>query len=170
MQELTEENLSQIVHLFGVEPAVRWKNTSRNDRSAQNFRGGSAPNGSAINYMLAAPAASAPTIRIYQGDRVARELTGTNEAGLNQVVWDMDFGRERTAEEKVAAEAARGGGRRGGGGRFGGRGGAADPNRPPTDVYQPAPEGTYRVVLSVDGQEFSTTARVLEDHWWDKQF
>ena len=114
---------------------------------------------------------AAPTVRIYQGDRLVRELTGPNDAGLNQLVWDMDFARERTPEE---AAAARGGGRRGGGrGGFRGRGGGDDddnPNRPPTNVYQPAPEGAYRVVLSVDGEEFSTTARVLEDHWWDKQF
>ena len=45
-------------------------NVSRNDRSAQNFDGGAVPNGSAINYMLASPASSAPTIRIYQGDRM----------------------------------------------------------------------------------------------------
>lgn len=170
MQELTEENLSHAVHLFGVETAVRWKNTSRNDRSAQNFGGGSVVNGSVINYMLASPATSAPTIRVYDGDRMVRELTGSNEAGLNQVVWDMDFGRARTPEEEAAAAARRGGGRRGDRGGFRGRGGRSDPNRPPTNVYQPAPEGTYRVVLSVDGQEFATTATVLEDHWWDKQF
>ena len=118
--------------------------------------------------MLASPAASAPTIRIYDGNRMVRELTGTNEAGLNQVVWDMDFGRERTAEETAAMRA--GGGRGGfGGGGFRGRGGA-NPNRPPTNAYQPAPEGTYPVVMVVDGQEFETTATILEDHWWDKQF
>jgi photosystem II stability/assembly factor-like uncharacterized protein len=168
MQELTAENLARPVHLFDVETAVRWKNTDRGDRSAQNFDGGTATNGSVINYMLASPAASAPTIRIYDGNRMVRELTGTNEAGLNQVVWDMDFGRERTAEETAAMRA--GGGRGGfGGGGFRGRGGAS-PNRPPTNAYQPAPEGTYRVVMVVDGQEFETTATVLDDHWWDKQF
>ena len=101
---------------------------------------------------------------------MVRELTGSNEAGLNQVVWDMDFGRARTPEEAVAAAAAAASSR---GGRRGFRGrddDDDDPNRPPTNVYQPAPEGTYRVVLVVDGEEFATTATVLEDHWWDKQF
>jgi photosystem II stability/assembly factor-like uncharacterized protein len=168
IQELTEESLARPVHLFGVETAVRWRDTSRNDRSAQNFEGGAAPDGSVINYMLASPAASAPTIRIYDGARLVRELTGTNEAGLNTVVWDMDFGRRRTEAEM----GARGGGGRGGGGRggFGGRGGGDDPNRRPDEVYSPAPEGTYRVVLVVDGEQLETTAQVLEDHWWDKQF
>ncbi len=166
MQELTAENLGHPVHLFAIEPAVRWKNTTRNDRSAQNFTGGSAPNGSVINYMLASPAASAPSIRIYQGDRMVRELTGTNDAGLNQVIWDMDFGRERTQVEAEAAAAR--GGRGGFRGGFRGRGGGTD--RRPNHVYQPAPEGSYRVVLSVDGQELDATATILEDHWWDKQF
>jgi photosystem II stability/assembly factor-like uncharacterized protein len=165
MQELTAGNLGKPVHLFDVETAVRWHDTSRNDRSAQNFERGEAPNGSVINYMLASPASAPPTIRIYDGDRMVRELTGTNEAGINEVIWDMDFGRERTEAE--AAASARGG--RGGFGGFRG-GGERDPNRPPTQVYQPAPEGTYRVVLIVDGQEFTATAEILDDHWWDKQF
>jgi hypothetical protein len=165
IQELTEENLSRPAHLFGIETAVRWKDTSRNDRSAQNFEGGAAPDGSIINYLLASPAASAPTIRIYDGARLVRELTGTNETGLNTVVWDMDFGRQRTQAEM----GARG---RGGRGGFGGRGGGGgdDPNRRPDEVYSPAPEGTYRVVLVVGGQQLEATAQVLEDHWWDKQF
>jgi len=168
IQELTEENLDRPVHLFEIEAAVRWKDTSRNDRSAQNFEGGAAPDGSVINYLLAGPAASAPTIRIYDGARLVRELTGTNEAGLNTVVWDMDFGRQRTQAEM----GARGRGGRGGRGGFGGRGGGGgdDPNRRPDQVYSPAPEGTYRVVLVVGGQQLETTAQVLEDHWWDKQF
>jgi len=162
MQELTAENLGNPVHLFGVEPTVRWKNVDRSDRSMQNFDGGTAVNGSVINYMLASPAASAPTVRIYDGNRLVRELTGSNSAGMNQLVWDMDFGRAR-----IEGEGRGGGGGRGG---FRGRGGQPNPNRPPTQVYQPAPEGTYRVVLSVDGEEFTTSAQVLDDHWWDKQF
>ena len=169
IQELTAENLSHPVHLFGVQAAVRWKETSRNDRSAQNFEGGATANGSVINYRLAAPAAAAPTIRIYDGDRVVRELTGGNDAGMNQLIWDMDFSRER-----MPGESARGGGRRGGfggrGGRGGRGGGAPNPNRSPSLVYSPAPEGVYSIVLDVDGEEFATTAKILEDHWWDKQF
>jgi hypothetical protein len=166
IQELTTENLSRPVHLFGVETSIRWKNTNRSDRSAQNFAGESAPTGSVLNYMLASPGASAPTIRVYDGERLVRELTGSNDAGMNQVIWDMDFGRER-----VPGEATRGGGGRRGGGRGGrGGGGAGNPNRPGNLVYSPAPEGLYRVVLEVDGEEYSTSARILDDHWWDKQF
>jgi hypothetical protein len=167
MQELNAETLAARAHLFDVEPAVRWRNTERGDLSAQNFEGGEVPDGSIINYMLASPASSAPTIRIYDGDRLVRELTGPNEAGLNQVVWDMDLGRQRTDAEQAAM---RGRGGRGGRGGFGGRGGQQDPNRPPDQAYQPAPEGTYRVVLTVDGLQLSTNAEILEDHWWDKQF
>jgi hypothetical protein len=168
LQEMSAATLAEPVHLFDVETAVRWHATDRSDTSAQNFSGGAAEDGSVINYLLSSPASSAPTIRIYDGDRMVRELTGTNEAGLNSVIWDMDFGREPTAEEQ-AARSARGG--RGGFGGFGGfRGGGRDPNRPPTNMYQPAPEGTYRVVLTVNGQSFETTATILDDHWWDKQF
>jgi len=165
IQGLTAETLASSAHLFKVQPAVRWKNVSRNERSAQNFAGESAPTGIVINYMLASPAASAPTIYIYDGDRRVRELTGPNEAGINQVIWDMDFARER-----MAGEAAARGGRGFGGGGFRGRGGAPNPNRPPNLVYSPAPEGIYTLVLEVNGEEFTTAAKVLDDHWWDKQF
>lgn len=164
MQELTEENLGHAAHLFDVEPAIRWRDTDRMNTSSQNFEGGEAPVGAVINYLLASPASSAPTIRIYDGNRLVRELEGSNDAGLNQVIWDMDFGRERTAAEQAAARGRGGRGRGGFGGR-GGRGG-----RDPNLAYQPAPEGQYRVVLLVDGQEQSTTAEILEDHWWDEQF
>jgi photosystem II stability/assembly factor-like uncharacterized protein len=170
LQELSAATLAQPAHLFDVETAVRWHATDRSDASSQNFGGGAAQNGSVINYLLASPASTAPIIRIYDGDRMVRELTGTNEAGLNSVTWDMDFGRARTPTEQAAFEAAmRGRGGRGGFGGFGGRGGR-NPNRPADNVYQPAPEGTYRVVLMVNGQSYETTATVLDDHWWDKQF
>ena len=162
IQELTSENLSRSVHLFGIETAIRWKNTSRHERSAQNFAGESAPVGSVINYMLTSTRESAPRLRIYSGERLVRELTGSNNAGMNQVIWDMDFSRDRMPGEA----AGRG---RGGRGQRGGRGGG-NPNRPGNLVYSPAPEGLYEVVLEVDGQEYRTNARILEDYWWDKRF
>ena len=162
MHELTAENLSHPVHLFRAEPKVRWHVTDRRATSAQNFPGESEPNGNAINYMLASPAAEAPTIRIYDGDRLVRTLTGSNEAGLNSVIWDQDFGRERPAEETAAL-------RGGGGGDFGSDD-QQGPNRPPNQVYSPAPEGLYRAVMTVDGEEFTVRVRVVDDHWWDKQF
>jgi len=167
IQELTTDNLSRPVHLFGIETAIRWKNTDRTERSAQNFVGESAPTGSVINYMLSSPLASAPRLRIYAGERLVRELTGSNNAGMNQVIWDMDFSRERMPGEAASRGGGRGG--RGGRGQRGGRGGG-NPNRPGNLVYSPAPEGLYQVVLEVDGQEYRTNARILEDYWWDKRF
>ncbi len=168
MHELTAESLSHPVYLFRAEPKVRWHVTDRRATSAQNFRGESEANGNVINYMLHSPAAEAPTIRIYDGDRLVRTLTGSNEAGLNSVIWDQDFGRERTAGETAAPSGGGRGGRRGRG-DFGG-GGQSDPNRPPDLVYSPAPEGLYRAVMTVDGEEFTVRVRVVDDHWWDKQF
>ena len=117
--------------------------------------------------MLSSPLASAPRLRIYAGERLVRELTGSNNAGMNQVIWDMDFSRERMPGEAASRGGGRGG--RGGRGQRGGRGGG-NPNRPGNLVYSPAPEGLYQVVLEVDGQEYRTNARILEDYWWDKRF
>ncbi len=160
MHELTAESLSQPVHLFRAEPKVRWHVTDRRATSAQNFLGESEPNGNTINYMLASPAAEPPTIRIYDGDRLVRTLAGSNEAGLNSVIWDQDFGRERMADETPPPPDE----------DRGGRDDEEDPNRPPNQVYLPAPEGLYRAVLTVDGEEFTVRVRVVDDHWWDRQF
>ena len=71
-----------------------------------------------------------------------RTLEGTGMAGMNRVRWDLRGDRPQTD-----------GGRRGGG--FG-RGGNQGP---------PAHPGIFRVQVSVDGDDYYTTVRVLEDIW-----
>ena len=70
-----------------------------------------------------------------------RTLEGTRNRGMNRVQWDLR-GEEPPGEE--------GGG---GGGGFGRR-------RAPM-----ATPGEYFVTLSVNGQEYDTTVRVVTDHW-----
>ena len=65
-------------------------------------------------------------------------------AGMNRVRWDLRGERPQTD-----------GGRGRGRGGFG-RGGNQGP---------PAQPGIFRVQLTVDGDDYSTTVRVLEDIW-----
>ena len=70
---------------------------------------------------------------------VFRDLEATGHEGINRVQWDL----EGNMPEDAPA----------GGGGFGG---------PQTPVAEP---GTYRVTLTVDGEEFSQLVTVLEDVW-----
>ena len=63
-------------------------------------------------------------------------------------------------------ERAEGGG--GGRGGFGGRGGPSPAERRRFAISD-APPGTYRVVLTVDGQEFTRSVTVLRDEWWEER-
>lgn len=145
LQEMRTEMLSEPVHLFTSRETVAWANDVQKGRYVagdKNWTGENAPPGTAIHYYLAG-AASGP-VRITISDPITgeafRTLEGTGARGLNRVQWDLRGERpEQTA----------GGGGGGGGG-----------NQAPV-----AAPGTYRVTLSVNGQEHHTTVRVLMDHW-----
>ena len=82
-----------------------------------------------------------------ESGEVFRDLEGSGDAGLNRVQWNL---------RGNPPERPQGGGGFGGG-RFGG-------NQAPI-----ADPGVYRVTLTVDGQSYSTTVRVLEDTWMDQR-
>jgi hypothetical protein len=83
------------------------------------------------------------TVRDVVTGEVFRDLEGSGEAGLNRVQWDLRGNQPpRTAPG-------------------GGRGGP-----PPAPL---AAVGSYRVVLSVNGREFSQVVVVEEDVWMDQR-
>lgn len=147
LQALRLEMLDEAVHLFQPREAVAWANDVQKGRYVagdKNWTGENAPEGTAIHYTLR----TAPTepVRIVVSNPVTgeafRTLEGTGNRGMNRVQWDLRGERPR--------QTAGGGG---GGGGFGG-------NQAPV-----AAPGTYKVTLTVDGQEYTTTVRVLADHW-----
>jgi hypothetical protein len=82
------------------------------------------------------------------------EIAGSTDVGLNSVTWNMSGRRERTPEEKKAAQEGRRQAR-----EMGFRGSTGDPNY----ASFPVQPGDYRIVLTVDGKSFSTTGTVLRD-------
>jgi hypothetical protein len=84
---------------------------------------------------------------------VIRDLTGTKDAGLNRVQWNLS----RNPPPQPEGQA---GGRGGGGGR-GGRGGGGGPAFVNPGAVDP---GTYIVKLSVGGKEFIKTVVVEADN------
>jgi len=145
LQEMRVEMLSEDVHLFRPREAVLWNNDVRMGRSVtgdKNWTGESAPEGTAIHYALREPAVGDVTLTITDPltGEAFRTLDGTKNRGMNRVQWDLR-GEEPPQEE-------------------GGGGGGSGRRRAPM-----ATPGEYFVTLSVNGQEYVTTVRVLTDHW-----
>jgi hypothetical protein len=88
-------------------------------------------------------------------------MDGAKTAGVNVVRWNLQGRRERIAGE--AAPAGAGGGRGGGGGGGRGGGGAAPAGAATGFAMFEAVPGTYRVVLSVGGREYSQLAQIVPD-------
>jgi len=55
LQELSQEVLEKDVHLFDIEPKVKWISNKNINYSSSNFRGESEPRGLVINYYLKNP-------------------------------------------------------------------------------------------------------------------
>jgi len=159
LEEMTAAVTSADAHLFDIRPAVQWKGTGvARHASSQNFEGESRRPGAHIQYWLKSAGQNA-RVRIYEGTRLVRDITGPAQAGVNTIVWDLQrIVRERTDAEKQAA--ARGAGGRGGGGRGGG--GAPPPNSQDY-ILGPGAPGTYRVVLTAGGRTIEKSAAVMPD-------
>jgi len=154
LEELTSAVLAEDVHLFATGPKVRWIGRDLRRSSSSNFAGQSEAPGVPISYTLKAKPKDAVKVRIYAGTLLLNEFAGPSEIGLNTVTWNMTGRRERTPDEKKAAEA---GARRAREAGYGG--GVGDPNF----TSFPVQPGEYKVVLAVDGKTYVTTATVLKD-------
>ena len=169
LEEMTAAVLAEDVHLFSVEPKVRWGRAERTDSAANNFNGKSEPAGLNIYYDLKAKPKDEITVRIFKGSMLINELKGPAEPGLNSVLWNMNARRERTEAEKKAMQGQRQ--------RFS----AADmADLPPEYAAQfrsqmdpnyisfAAQDGDYKVVLTVGKLALTTTATILPDIYSQK--
>lgn len=150
LQQLSERVMAAEAHLFEPRPGVQWHQDvtlSRYVAGAKHFRGANPPPGTALSYHLkTAPAGEVKmTISDVTG-KVVRNLTGTKEAGLNRVQWNL-----RGDPPPRPPNAPSGSG--GAGARFGATLGPA---------IEP---GVYLIRLAVDGRELTTKVLVEEDVW-----
>ena len=154
LQQLSEKVTNSEVHLFDVRPGTIWFNDARLGRfwgGAKLFRGANPAAGTAIQYYLkSAPSGDVKlTIADYTG-KVVRNLTGTKEAGLNRVQWNL---RSDPPPRPPGGGGFGGGGGGGGGGGFG-------------NVFSqglPLEAGTYNLTLSVGGKDYKTKIVVEND-------
>ncbi|MEN6559695.1 MAG: hypothetical protein ABFD52_02815 [Acidobacteriota bacterium] len=154
LEELTPDILSGDARLFAVGPKVRWTGQDRRVSASSNFAGPSERAGMAISYLLKAEPKQGVKVQIYAGAMLLNEVAATSKIGLNTVYWNMTGRRERTPEEKKAAEEAARRAREAGYGAA-----AGDPGY----ASFPVQPGDYRIVLTVDGQSQAATGTVLPD-------
>ena len=86
--------------------------------------------------------------------------SGSTKPGLHRVLWNMVRGTDdgKKGGGGMGGKGGKGGAGGGGGGFGGGKGGPGGPA-----AIRPIPPGTYRVVLFVDGQEFTSVVRIEAD-------
>ncbi len=155
LAELTQDVLAKDTYLFDVESKVRWVDNNMHESSSANFNGESEPIVIAAYYYLKQKSQGEIKIEVFKGDVLINKIEGTNEPGINKAVWDMTKRVERSeAEEKQIRERTRRFAAMGFGGRM-----RMDP---------PAPLGEYRIVLTVNGKQFTKYASILQDIWYDK--
>jgi hypothetical protein len=158
LQECTPDVLAKDVHLFTVEPKVKWVQNKTNATSFANFPGESEPNAVMINYYLNEEVKSEVTVSIFKGNKLINELKGKNSSGIHQVQWNMDERKKRSQEEKKKLEQRK-------------KMMAAYGFSMEIDMeysYAPVLEGDYRVVLTAGKKKLSGTATIIKDQWYDK--
>ena len=149
LQQLTPAVLAADATLFDIRPAVAWLNDRKLGQQVtgqQVYRGENAPRGTYISYYVRN--ASSGDVRITISDVTGREirvLTGTKDAGINRVLWNL------LPTATGEALGGRGGGGAGGGGA------------------ESVPPGSYKVTLLVNGVTLTKTVQVLEDRWMEER-
>lgn len=165
LQFLNKKVLDMDAYLFDVEYKVKWVSNRTPNTSSDNFSGESEPLASAIYYYLKNQAPGDVKIEVFRGNVLIAEIDGPAEPGIHKVYWDWSIRKERTEAEKKQMQARIERFRKMGYDtrRFGAR---MDPNY----TSEPAPEGTYTVVLTVGDQKFKRHAQLLQDHWFTPNY
>ncbi len=198
LQQMTEKALAADSHLFDVRPGTSWLNDASLNRyagGAKYFRGDNPQPGTSISYHLKSAPSGEVKIKIADiTGKVVRNLSGTKEAGLNRVLWNLrgdppprppgmrggppPASGQPPAQEVQSAQTPQAGqpqpsqqaGQQGGQGQpqmvmmGGGSGGGG--GRFGGAFFGPALDpGVYLVKLSVDGKEMTTKVMIEADNW-----
>ena len=147
LRGMTEEALKAPASLYAPNTVVRWRldptRLSPYGVGSRRFIGKNPPYGAMIYYSLTKKAEKINLKVVDWAGKTVQELAVSTEPGLHVSSWSLI----RSTTRAAAVGAAPAGGGRGG---FGGAG-------------TPVPPGTYRVVLTVDGQDYTQPLRVELD-------
>ncbi|MEO6811892.1 MAG: hypothetical protein ABI353_22515, partial [Isosphaeraceae bacterium] len=150
LRQATREVVNASTYLYQPTSAIRWKTEPNRGATNRRFVGQNPPNGALINYHLNEKA-KAVTLKLldHEGATV-RTLKAGSDPGLHRVVWDLTRSPSRPKPTADKADT---------------KPSPSSTSRPPAGVPRPrpAPPGIYRVVLTVDGQEFTRNLRMEPD-------
>jgi photosystem II stability/assembly factor-like uncharacterized protein len=180
LEQMNDSVLASDLHLFDMRSGIAWRMVNNKGFTGhKEFLAPNPPYGVIVNYYLKSkPGGRAPvgiTVTDKAGNKI-RELTGTAEAGINRVNWDLrwdppvrgalgqDGGPQAAQAEAGEArgeggegEAGAGGGAGRGGGGGGGGGGFGFARGPLVDP------GEYTIAVTAGGKTVTKTAIVEED-------
>jgi hypothetical protein len=93
LQQLTPEILKSDIYLFTPRPSYRFRFKSGvMSRPEDPAAGQNPPYGASINYYLKSPSTDDVEITILDEKvQTVKSLRGTNEAGINRVMWDLRY-------------------------------------------------------------------------------
>jgi photosystem II stability/assembly factor-like uncharacterized protein len=149
LRQMTPEVVKAPAHLYAPPPAVHWRSEpeigSGIGNGSKKFFGENPPRGAAIYYSLGKKAEKISLKVVDYAGQTVRELNTNADAGLHKVVWDL----RRPSTQGLA-------------GLFGGQ---ADPEQVMRRglFTRDVPAGQYRVVLNVDGKDYSQGLRIDSD-------
>ena len=89
LEQMTPKVLASNTHVFEVRPAVAHVR-SKAAPARKNFVGENPPYGAIIHYYLRQGSASAQVVITDKSGKELAKLAGGNQAGLHQVVWDLN--------------------------------------------------------------------------------
>ncbi|HEX6941565.1 MAG TPA: hypothetical protein VF128_01490, partial [Gemmatimonadaceae bacterium] len=158
LQQLTPEVRASASHLFTPRQAYRFRlfDTMVREQSEDPSAGRNPPYGASLNYWLGSVPSQDVSLAIADSvGRTIRTLPGPKVAGINRVMWDLQFNLLASGNAPAGRTAGAGpGGRAAGAG--GGRGG-------PPSLNILAPPGRYTVRLRIGDREQSQPLVVMRD-------
>ena len=156
VQQMSKSVVDSDAYLFAPRPAYRFRGaTVPFSQTDDPTAGQNPPFGASISYYLKSASSGDVKIRIEDsGGQTVRTLTGTRNAGINRIVWDLQGEPSKEIRLRTSPE-------------------YAPEIRVSADGWRPAPDGgrmslllppgTYTVKLSAAGQELTQPLTVKKD-------
>jgi photosystem II stability/assembly factor-like uncharacterized protein len=149
LRQVTSDVVKESAHLYAPPPAIHWRSEpdvgSGIGNGSKKFFGQNPPRGTPIYYSLGKKTEKISLKVMDYAGQLVRELNTDGAPGLHRVVWDLRRPSARSLRDLF--------------------GGQADPEQVMRRglFSQEVPAGQYRVVLNVDGKEYSQGLRIEAD-------